>query len=238
MASPSTSGREELAAILSVAAQQDGPVRLFVPKGPKLRKLNPGLFPAGAKGKDRELLNEMVGSMLEEVMSLPKMVMLTDFGIETLLRNTPQNQRKALVAKCSPLYREPLLSAWAKFAIRGEEVFLEKAIKDHYGKWFPETKDVSKLDEFREYLAQEIANSWNSASGEEAQKRLAHLLRIIGAEPLGKKDETVVFTGLQHTPLEPLFPGDPAVIARQGWIFPKSTNPILLAKAEVIPASN
>lgn len=231
--SPSTSGREELAAILAIAAGHNGPVRLFKPKA--RRPVVPGLFPS-SRGKHGELIKELLGTMLEEVMPHPKMVRLTDFGVETLLRNTPQSKRRKLISQSSIVYRDRLLSAWTKFATRGEEAFLTKSVNEHYGKWFPETSDASNLDEFREYLAQEVADSWSSSETGESRKRLAHLLRIIGAEPLGKKDDNVKFTGLQHTPVEPLFPGDPAVIAREGWIFPKSPTPILLAKAEVIPA--
>lgn len=236
MVSPKTSGREELAAILSIAAKQDGPVRLFHPKDSKMRKRNPGLFPS-SKGSHGKLINELLGTMLEEVMSLPKMVVLTGFGIETLLRNTPQKDRKQLISDSSKLYRDELLTAWSKFATRGEEVFLAKSIREHHGQWFPEAKDQSNLEQFREYLAQEIADSWNKADTIEARKRLGHLLKVIGAEPLGKIDEKVEFSGLTHQPVEPLFPGDPALISREGWIFPKSPSPILLAKAEVVPAT-
>jgi hypothetical protein len=237
MASSSTSGREELAAILDIAARQDGPVRLLHPRDPKIRERNPGLFPS-TTGKFGELIGELLGTMLEEVLGHPKMVILTKFGLETLLRNTPQGQRNALVKRCSPLYRDDLLEIWSRYAIRGEESNVTESVRAAYGKWFPEKKDQSDLEEFREFLAQEIADSWNSAAADEARSRLAHLLRVLGAEPLGKENENVKFTGLEHTPIEPLFPGDEAIIARQGWIFPKSPTPLLLAKAEVRPAKN
>ncbi len=232
MGSTSTTGREELAAILDIAAQQDGPIRLFQPRDPSIRPKRPGLFPS-SKGKHGEFIEELVGTMLEEVLAQPRMVKLTRFGIETLLRNTPQSERNALISRSSTLYREELINTWNRFATKGEQSQLKSAVEQCFGKWFPATQNQANLEEFRELLAQEVADSWSESESAEAKMRLAHLLKILGAVPLGKEKEVVAFTGLQHNPLEPLFKGDPAQITRPGWTFPKSPTPLLLVKAEV-----
>lgn len=233
-----TSGRSELASILELAAEQDGPIRLFRPRDLELRKTCPGLFPS-SRGEYGHLIEDLLDTMLEEVIRHPRMVRLTSFGLETLLRNTPQPDRPALVARVSPLYREELLQTWERFATRGEKETLEKAIEATFGHWFPHSaaEQKSELDEFRERFVQEIANSWHQAKTNEAQNRLAHLLKILGAEPLGRENEKVCFTGIHHTPLAPLFKGDPATVVRPGWVLPHSPAPILLVKADVQPAN-
>ena len=123
MASNSSSGREELASILGIAARHDGPVRLFESRSVTASKQCPGLF-SSSKGKNGALIKDLIGTMLDEVLSHPRMVKLTNFGIETLLRNTPQKSRGKLVAEASPLYQNQILTIWAKFATRGEELSL------------------------------------------------------------------------------------------------------------------
>ena len=239
MVTPNTTGRAELAALLQTAAQEDGPIRLLKPSSQADAKVISWLFP-NSRGKHGQLIKELLGTMLKETVNRPRMVVLTELGVETLLRNTPQKDRPDLLNRCADRYREPLLLAWQKFATRGEEKELNAAINIAFRRWLP-SSDVhqkSELDEFRELFAQEIANSWSICQSEEARNRLAHLMKLLGAEPLEKKDEIVVFTGMKHTPLEPLFKGDSAKVVKPGWLFPKTPTPLLLVKAEVLPDTN
>lgn len=235
----SNTGREELAGLLGRVAREKCSIRLLKPARTSDTKTRGWLFPS-SKGKYGQLIKELVGPMLEIVQARPKLVELTGLGIETLVRNTPQNERPALVEQASERYRADILRSWQKFATRGEEELLQAAIRDSFGEWFPrsEQSQKSELDNFRELFVQEVADSWQAARTADARNRLAHLLKILGAEQMGKPNETVVFTGLQHTPLGPLFKGDPAKVVQPGWLFPKQPSPLLLVKAEVEPQKN
>lgn len=231
-------GREEIASILEVAVQQDGPIRVFSPKSPALRASRPGLF-QNSKGRNGELQSELIGPFLKEISTHPRMVKLTSKGIERLLQNTHQAKRAKLVEIASPLYRDELLATWKQIATRGEQADIESCVTKLYGQWFDSgsgSGNGGSLDDFRELFAQEIASSWNDSKADESKNRLAHLLKVLGAQPLGKKDEPVQFTGLKHIPLEPLFKGDDAKIVTPGWTFPKEPTPLLLVKAAVRPA--
>lgn len=227
-------GREELAAILGIAVRSDGPVRLYQPRGDTNAV---GIFPS-SKGRYGDWQRELLGTLLEEVATHPRMVKLTALGIERLLQNTHQGERAELVLGASPLYRDALLSTWKRIATKGEQKVLTQCAENVYSDWLGKSAKnaAGSLDEFRELFAQEVANSWNDSKSAEAKRRLAHLLKLLGAQPLGKEDETVDFTGLQHIPLEPLFKGDPAKVVTPGWTFPRTPTPLLLVKAAVRPA--
>ncbi len=225
-------GRTEIAAILSLAAQHDGPIRVLRPRGgyPK------GLFPS-SKGKHGELIADLVGTMLEEVSRLPRTVRLTPLGIHRLIKNTPQAERANLVQSASPLYREAMLLAWESTITRGEQDDYDTTAAQLYGHWFPDAKAKDEMADYREYLAQEIADSWSQATTDETRNRLAHLLKLLGSKPLGQPNEKVPYTCQEHATTESIFPGEDVIITRPGWLFPKNPTPLLLAKAEVTPAS-
>lgn len=234
MASASTSGRNELASFLDLAAQQDGAIRWLQPRNRK----EPGLFPS-SRGTHGRYQEELLGTMLEEVLSRPRMVKLTKKGVEVLLRNTPQDKRPALFARTSPLYRADLLAAWKKFAIPRELEVIHRSIRKHFGEFLTANQPDSdpELDEFKKMLAKELALSWSETESSEVRKRLSYFLKIVGAEPFEEEQKLVSFTGLNHKPRTPLFKGDSALVVKSGWILPRpDESPLILVKAEVATA--
>ncbi|MDF1751152.1 MAG: hypothetical protein P1U89_00095 [Verrucomicrobiales bacterium] len=237
MSTATTSGRAELAAILDLAAQQDGAIRLLQPKDSE--SAEPGLFP-NSKGKYGIYLKELVGTMLEEVLTRPRMVKLTQKGIEILIRNTPQDERPQLIDRASNLYRPEMIAVWKSIAIPREQDALEASIDRHFGKWFQDTKaeQTSESDDFKLELARELATSWSESTTDEARKRLSYFLRMAGAETFEKKDSVVEFNAQNHKPNAPLFKGDSALVLNPGWKLnlPNDTT-IILLKAEVTAAN-
>lgn len=228
-----TTGRAELAAILDLAARQDGPIRLIQSKEP-----DPGesaLFPS-SKGRHAEFQKELVGPLLEEVVKRPRMVKLTAKGIEILVRNTPQDSRAELMKRASPLYLPSLMSVWRRIAIPREKAMLEASIEEHFGEWFPgaEPDKTSEIDDFKLHLARELAASWSEADSSETRKRLSYFLRMVGAIPFEEIDQVVTFSGLTHKPKAPLFKGDSALVLNTGWKLELPAQPpVILLKAEV-----
>lgn len=232
MSSGTTSGRAELAAILDMAAQQDGAIRLLKPKSDATNE--PGLF-SSTEGRNAQFQKDLIGPMLEEVMTRPRMVKLTEKGIEILVRNTPQDDRPALVSRASELYRARIISAWQKVAIPREKMTLQNSINDHFGSLIEAETDNS--DDFKTELARELAASWCEATQEETKNRLSYFLRMAGAESFEEVDSTVTFNSLTHKPNAPLFKGDPALVLQKGWrlSLPNEAT-IILLKAEVTAA--
>jgi hypothetical protein len=227
------SGREELASFLDLAAQQEGAIRLFRPRDGS----NPGLFPS-SRGRYGQYQKELLGTMLVEVLSRPRMVKLTKKGVEVLLRNTPQDKRPALIARTSALYRPALVAAWKKFAVPRETEMINRSVHKHYGEMLGhEQENTSDLPCFQRKLAKELALSWSETSSAETRKRLAYFLKMVGAEPFEEEQQVVSFSGLNHKPKAPLFKGDPALVVKAGWILNGiEETPVILIKAEVTTA--
>ena len=229
--SGTTTGRAELAAILDLAAQQDGPVRLI-----KSDSGEPGLF-SSSTGKNSEIQKELIGPILEEVVKRPRMVKLTEKGIEILVRNTPQDERPELMNRASSLYLPAMMAVWKDIAIPREKERLEESIHQHFGEWFPgaEAEDEkSELDDYKLDMARELAASWSEAETGEAKKRLTYFLRMTGATPLEKEQQTVSFDTRLHKPKAPLFKGDSALVLQRGWKLELPDQPpVILLKAEV-----
>lgn len=85
---------------------------------------------------------------------------------------------------------------------------------------------------FRQRYAQEWVFAWQD-SANEGREPIERALFNIGAEQIGHPGERVAFAGRIHECDAPVFPGDPVVVVRAGWLLRDESGGYLLAHAQV-----
>ncbi len=217
------------------ASQCDGPVRLIRPAS---REIVSGLFSASGS---QAAIREAVPLWLREeprASNQPRLVRLTEAGIEQLLRWTPPQERAALVQGASPLYQRLFYARWG-ILIERLDWPADREPRDQCGARlaaeFSDAEPEAAAADFRRGIAHELTISWKRAQSDEAREGIARAMRGAGLQQLGVAGEQVTFAGRYHQSTEPMFPGDPGFVVEPGWMIHDGTGEYLLEKALVAP---
>jgi hypothetical protein len=99
-----------------------------------------------------------------------------------------------------------------------------------------ETATLSDFDFIRR-VGVHIVHAWAQANDPEVKSQYEAVLRNSGFIPFGQAGERQTFSARLHECTQSLFPGDPAVVERPGWMVPHGQTQIVLTKARVRPAT-
>jgi len=101
-----------------------------------------------------------------------------------------------------------------------------------------EPLDPTTLSDF-DFLCRvgvQLVHAWTQADQSEVKSQYEAVLRNSGFIPIGQVGERQTFSARLHECSQPLFPGDPAMVERLGWMAPHGQSQFVLTKARVRPA--
>ncbi len=81
-----------------------------------------------------------------------------------------------------------------------------------------------------------LVNAWSQADNSAVKSQYESVLLNGGFRPIGEVEEQLTFSAKLHESPRPLFPGDPAIVERPGWMAPQLKAQFVLLKARVRPA--
>lgn len=221
---------DPLLALLVRVTRFDGAARVVGGRGVD------GLFASGRSGSD-PLLDEALGTLLEELpraANQPRRVVLTDQGVEFIVRHHAPAERSELVRRAGPAHRERLLRAWGALASPGEHDLLRECLAELYGDFVTApAAGLSDAATFKRAMAKELVISFDRAEHPEARRGLARVLTALGLRAIGAIGEHGRFDGRIHRSSEPLFKDDPVEVVEIGWALADEGGEILLQKAQV-----